>query len=273
MQHGYPPGASYAPLSASATGEPVFRRSQFRGTSPVAVPYLYETSMSARHLLLIPGALLLTSCNVEHASGPVQYDSRTIEAEGAESVHVALHMGAGDLRITDGAQQLARADFSYNVPSWKPEVRYTTSGKRGNLLIEQPKSGRAHVGNTRYQWELQLSNKIPVELEIHFGAGKARLDLGSLQLRGIELHMGVGEIDLDLRGPVKHSYNVMLNGGVGQATVRVPADAGVYAEAHGGIGSIEVRGLQKRGDHWESESYERAQNKIRLEAHGGIGEI
>jgi hypothetical protein len=229
--------------------------------------------MNASCLLLIPGALLLTSCVVDKVTGPVQYDSKTIEAGGAESAHVALHMGAGDLRITDGAQQLARADFSYNVPAWKPEVRYTTSGSRGNLIIEQPKSSGAHIGNTRYNWEVQLSNKIPLELEINFGAGKARLDLGSLQLRGVEVHMGVGQLELDLRGPVKHSYNVTIHGGVGEATVRVPADAGVYAEAHGGIGSINVRGLHERGGHWETESYARAENKIRIEAHGGIGEI
>jgi len=229
--------------------------------------------MSSRCLLLLPAALLLTSCVVDHPAGPVQYDSRTIEAGGAESAHVALHMGAGDLRITDGAQQLARADFSYNVAAWKPEVSYTTSGNRGNLIIKQPNHSGSHFGNTRYNWEVQLSNKIPLELEVHFGAGKARMDLGSLQLRGLEVHMGVGQIDLDLRGPVKHSYDVAIHGGVGQATVRVPSDAGVYAEAHGGIGSINVRGLHERDGHWESESYARAENKIRIEAHGGIGEI
>jgi hypothetical protein len=229
--------------------------------------------MSGRYLFLIPGALLLSSCVVDRASGPLQYDSKTIDAEGAESAHVELHMGAGDLRITDGAQQLARADFSFNVPAWKPEVTYTKSGTRGTLRINQPKSGDAHIGNTKYQWEVQLSNKIPMDLEVHFGAGQARLDIGSLQLRGVNLHMGVGKIDMDLRGKPSHSYRAVINGGVGEATVRLSADAGIYAEAHGGIGSISVQGLRKVGDHWESESYERSANQIHVEAHGGIGSI
>jgi hypothetical protein len=203
----------------------------------------------------------------------VQYDSKTIEADGAESAKVALHMGAGEMRVTDGASQLARADFSYNVADWKPIVSYHKSGSRGDLTIEQPKGTSTHFGNSKYNWELQLSNKIPMELEINFGAGQARLDVGSLDLRGLEVHMGVGQVDLDLRGHLKHSYNVALHGGVGEATVRVPSDAGVYAEASGGIGSISVHGLRKMGDHWESESYAKAENKLRLEAHGGIGEI
>src|SRR5262249_32008376 len=156
--------------------------SQLPGTTQGEVPYLYDEihPMSARFLLLIPSSLLFTSCVVEHSAGPVQYDSKTVDAEGAQSVHAAFHMVAGDLRISDGAQQLARADFTYNVPSWKPEVKYNKIGERGTLTIRQPEGSNVHIGNTRYRWEVQLNNKIPTDLEIHFGAGQARLDLGSL---------------------------------------------------------------------------------------------
>jgi N-terminal domain of toast_rack, DUF2154 len=229
--------------------------------------------MSPRHLLLLPCPLLLASCMIQHNAGPMQYSSKTVDAEGAKTVHVAMHMGAGELRVSDGAASLVRADFAYNVPEWAPNVRYVKNGDEGELTIEQPKSGDTRFGNTHYTWDVQLSNKIPMEVEVHFGAGKAKLDLGSLDLRGVEVHMGVGEVDLDLRGRLKHSYNVTLNGGVGQATVRVPSDAAVYAEAHGGIGSINVKGLRKTGDHWETESWATAENKLRIEAHGGIGEI
>ena len=71
----------------------------------------------------------------------------------------------------------------------------------------------------------------------------------------------------------KHSYNVAIHGGIGEATVRLSADAGIYAEAHGGIGSIKVRGLQQEDGHWVSPSYDRAENKIRIEIQGGIGQI
>ncbi|MBS1859731.1 MAG: hypothetical protein JST11_30445 [Acidobacteria bacterium] len=228
--------------------------------------------MSARYLIPLPALLLLASCVTDRTAGPMQYDSQTVDAQGAASVHVALHMGAGDLRATDGATQLMRADFAYNVPGWKPRVRYTKSGDRGTLIVEQP-SGEHSMGNTRYTWDLQFNNKIPIEMEVHFGAGKARLDLGSLDLRGVEVHMGVGEADLDLRGQLRHSYNVTVNGGIGQATLHVPSDAGIWAEAHGGIGSIQVRGLRQVGDHYESESYATAANRMHIEAHGGIGEI
>src|SRR5258707_301992 len=83
--------------------------------------------------------------------------------------------------------------------------------------------------------DVQLNTKVRLDLAVHFGAGQARLDLGSLQLRGVELEMGVGQLDLDLRGAPRHSYSVAIHGGIGEATVRLSADAGIYAEAHGGI--------------------------------------
>jgi hypothetical protein len=229
--------------------------------------------MKAQYLLF-PALMGLGGCMIHHEqSGPLEYSSQTLEPDSSERVHVNLHMGAGDLRVTDGAQKLLRADFSYNVPSWKPEVQYKTSGGLGNLTIQQPGTSHTYIGDTKYRWDLQLSNKVPMDLEVHFGAGQARLDLGSLQLRGVEINMGVGQLDMDLRGQVKHSYNVTIHGGVGHATIRLPADAAVYAEAHGGIGSINVHGLQKRGDSWVSESWDKSENRIRVEVHGGIGEI
>jgi N-terminal domain of toast_rack, DUF2154 len=230
--------------------------------------------MNARYLPPLAALFSLTGCVIDTGrTGPVEYSSESVELDNSEQVHVELIMGAGDLRLTDGAQKLVRADFSYNVPSWKPEVRYTRDGARGSLRIEQPGRNHSTLNKSQYRWDVQLNNKVPVDLAVRFGAGQARLDLGSLQLRGVQLEMGVGQLDMDLRGKVKHSYNVSIQGGIGQATVRLPADAGIYAEAHGGIGSIQVRGLRHEGGHWESESYERAENKIRIDVQGGIGAI
>jgi N-terminal domain of toast_rack, DUF2154 len=230
--------------------------------------------MKARYLLLAPALLALTGCVIDtRRAGPVQYSSESVEMDDSEGVRVDLKMGAGDLRITDGGPKLMRGDFAYSVPSWKPEVRYSRTGKQASLTIEQPDKNHTRLGNTKYSWDLQLNKKVPVDLALHFGAGQARLDLGSLDLRGVELEMGVGQMDVDLRGAPKHSYNVGIHGGIGQATVRLLADTAVYVEAHGGIGSIQVRGLQQEEGHWVSPSYDRAENKIRIQIQGGIGEI
>jgi hypothetical protein len=230
--------------------------------------------MRARCLMLAPALVALSGCVIDgHRQGPIQYSSESVEMDDSELVRVNLRMGAGDLRIADGAMKLVRADFAYSVPSWKPEVRYHRSGKQGSLTIEQPGKNHGSIGHMKYSWDLQLNRKMPVDLDLNFGAGEARLDLGSLDVRGVQVGMGVGKLEMDLRGVPKHGYNVAINGGIGEATVRLSSDAGIYVDAHGGIGSIKVRGLQREDGHWVSPTYESAANKIRIDVQGGIGQI
>ncbi|SPE25013.1 conserved exported hypothetical protein [Candidatus Sulfopaludibacter sp. SbA3] len=222
-------------------------------------------------LLLAVGALGLTSCVVTtEATGPTQYDSRAFERDASKEVTVHLRMGAGQIKVGSGTRKLMQAYFTYNVPSWKPDVRYSA----GTLDVEQPSHRGAHLaGSHKYDWDLRFAQDIPLNFDVNFGAGDAQLDLGSLTLRNVNVQMGVGELKLDLRGVPKHDYSVTINGGVGEATVRLPADVGIYAEASGGIGEISTRGLMKRDGHWINEAYGQPGVKIHLEVHGGIGQI
>ena len=229
--------------------------------------------MFARAYPLFMGALCLTGCVVEVHSGPTRHESREFERKGVERLRLELHMGAGEVKVRGGAPQLARADFAYNVDSWKPEIAYHTLGGASDLSIEQPGSSHSHIGDTTYTWDVQLANDIPVELNAHLGAGEARLDLGSLTLRRVEVEMGVGEVRMDLRGTPKHDYDVRIRGGVGEATVYLPRNAGIYASGSGGIGEIHSEGLRKQGDHWVNDAYNNAKVRIHVDVEGGIGQI
>src|ERR1039458_3058577 len=119
------------------------------GTIAAAAAYsMLEESMKSVYLLLAVFVLGLGGCVIDaHHSGPVEYSSESVEADDSDLVRVNLNMGAGDLRVTEGTQKLMRGAFSYNVPSWKPEVRYRRSGKQGMLAVEQPGPQRGNLGN------------------------------------------------------------------------------------------------------------------------------
>jgi hypothetical protein len=228
--------------------------------------------MIARCAPLVAGALCLCGCVIETA-GPTQHDFRSVELDRSELVRVDLNMGAGNLRVNGGTQKLMRADFTYNVPSWKPYVRYSSSAVRGNLSIEQPGEHHTHMGHTRYEWDVRLNREVPLEVKVHFGAGNAELDLGSLSLRSVDVDMGVGKLQMDLRGNPKRNYDVRIRGGVGEATVRLPGGVGVDAEAEGGIGSIHAPGMRREGRRYLNDAYERSKVRIHLDIRGGVGSI
>jgi hypothetical protein len=209
--------------------------------------------------------------NVERA-GPLEYDRQSIELDKSEMVRAEFKMGAGELTVESGSPKLIDADFRYNIAAWKPTIKYTSSGFRGNLTVEQPHSVHAG-GKAKYRWDLRLNDQVPLDVVTELGAGEARMNLGGLNLRSVQVHMGVGELRLDLRGKPSRDYSVTIDGGVGHATVYLPRDVGVIANATGGIGNISVNGLQKRGDHWINAAHENAAVMIHVDVHGGIGEI
>jgi len=225
---------------------------------------------------LLSACLALFTCGCEISTtpaGPTQHDLKSVDLDKAEMARVTLRMGAGNMNISGGAQKLVEADFTYNVPSWKPQFRYTNTGVRGDLTIEQPSSSGFHQGKTDYTWDLRFNDNVPFDFDIHFGVGEANLKMGSLSLRSIDMEMGVGEVKLDLRGHPERSYDVKLRGGVGEATIYLPKNVGIDADAHGGIGGIDTTGLRQENGRYVNDAYQTAKTKIHLDVRGGVGAI
>jgi hypothetical protein len=226
--------------------------------------------------VVLPALFMTCACTINEgervATSAVRTESRSVALGAAKRVKVSLEMKAGELKITGGAQPLLDADFTYNVPRWKPEVKYEVNGDVGNLELKQPESGGA-LGNTRYEWDLRLNNKVPMQITADMGAGRATLMLGGLSLSKLELNMGAGETTVDLTGNWKNDFSGQINGGVGRATLRLPRDVGVRVVAEGGLGAINAHGLHKQGDAYVNDEYGKSPVTLNLEVAGGVGEI
>ncbi len=216
--------------------------------------------------------VISAGCDFDDRVGPAHSESRAVDLDQSEEVRVELRMGAGDLTVRGGSPKLMEGEFTYNRPVMRPLVHYDAGGFRGHLLVEQSNHGHVHNASNN-RWDLRLNDAKPLDLNVEFGAGEGRLELGSLNLREVEVHMGVGELRLDLRGVPKNDYSVNIRGGVGEATVYLPRDVGIVADASGGIGGISVRGLEKEGGRYTNSAYGHAKTTVRLDIRGGIGSI
>ncbi|MDZ4802557.1 MAG: toast rack family protein [Bryobacteraceae bacterium] len=222
--------------------------------------------------LAILGLLTLSGCGgIGPPTGPEQHTSQSIDLDKTERVRVELKMPVGEMEVRGGAAKLMEGDFTYNVPSWKPELKYKSSGGVGDLVVETG-SGSAK-GDAKNRWDLRLNDTVAMDIRVNIGAGEAKLNLGSLNLSSVEMDMGAGTVRLDLRGNPKKDYSVRLRGGVGEATVYLPKSVGVSATATGGIGEVSVTGLRKEGDHYVNEAYATATVRVRVDVKGGVGSI
>jgi hypothetical protein len=183
-------------------------------------------------------------------------------------------MGAGELNLTGGADQLMEGDFSYNVADWKPEVSYDVGGDEGELVVKQGGAGGSNLGGeARNEWEIRLNDELPTDLVVQMGAGESDLDLASLALEGLKLQMGAGKTTVDLTGDYAQGFKASIQGGVGEAKVLLPSGVGVKAKAQGGLGKIDAEGLQRVGDSYVNDAYGESDVTLNVEVQGGVGEI
>ena len=206
--------------------------------------------------------------------GKLQRESKSVDPKNAQSARAQLKMGAGELNLTGGADQLMEGDFSYNVADWKPEVSYDVSGDEGELVVRQGGSeGSDLTGEARNEWEIRLNDELPTDLVVQMGAGESDLDLDSLTLKGLKLQMGAGKTTVDLTGDYAQSFNSSIQGGVGEATIMLPSEVGVKAKAQGGLGKINAVGLERVGGAYVNDAYGESDVTLNVNVQGGVGEI
>lgn len=228
--------------------------------------------------LLVTVAVLAGACGMQPGGTPqvgkMQHESESVDPRDAQSVRAVFKMGAGELNITGGADQLMEGDFSYNVSEWKPEVSYDVSGDEGELVVRQGGSrGSNLTGDARNEWEIRLNDEPPSDLVVQLGAGECDLDLDSLTLAGLKLQMGAGKTTVDLTGDYAQGFNASIQGGVGEATVELPSKVGVKAKAQGGLGKINAEGLKRAGDSFVNDAYGESDVTLNVDVQGGVGEI
>lgn len=234
--------------------------------------------MTIHRILPIAVALAVTTgcVHISDHAGPIKTTTIGVDGAKAEVVRTEIHMSAGELRVEGGASRLAEGEFRYNGPFGRPTMRYDDSSFRGTLVIgtRSKEHNGIRLGNDiTNEWKIKLNDKVPMEFELHMGAGEGRLNLSTFDLRRVEVHMGVGELRLDLRGKPTRDYDVEVHGGIGEATIYLPKDVGIAANAKGGIGSIHASNLREDGHRYVNDLYGKSKVNVRLDVRGGIGQI
>ena len=236
--------------------------------------------MNTKYLKMIPWlaimVVLLTTlgCTPTASSarvGSLQTESQSVDLGDVESVGVEIDMGAGELNVAGGADELLEADFTYNVDALKPEVEFR--GRK--LTIRQPEvdiASFADLPEYRYEWDLRFNDDVPLDMNIKLGTGKMDLEMAGLSLTALEVDMGASRSTLDLTGDWASDFDVNIKGGVSSLTLRLPSDTGVRVEISG-ISRVNAGGLVKEDNAYVNEAYGKSDVTLDIFIEAGLGEI
>jgi hypothetical protein len=162
-------------------------------------------------ILALLAALVLSACDgvtiTETAVGPIQTATISVPAPDAEVANVHLQFGASDsFKLRPGADALVEGTVRYNVEEFKPTI--ATSGDQ--VTIDQSSKSVRLSNNIRNEWDLRLSDAIPLSLSVNAGAYRGSYDLGGLLLRGLHVEQGAAESTYDFGKPNREVMEQLL---------------------------------------------------------------
>ncbi len=198
----------------------------------------------------------------------------SIEKDSAESLDVEIDFAVGKLVIGAGTTKWVEGKIDTKVKKWYPSVNYKNKKDVGYVTIQQQKKRFWTSGRQRNNWDLQLTNEIPVNLDVDIGVSDADLNLSGLRISHLSVDAGVGDTMIDLSGDWEQSFDADINLGVGDATIHLPKDVGVKLSVSKGIGKVKADGFISEGDgSYVNEAYESSDTKIHLDVDVGIGQV
>lgn len=189
-------------------------------------------------------------------SGRVRTFTYAAPLGAAPRLVAEIHLGVGVLRLrTMDTGNAYEAEIVRNE-GWPVEVEY----RQGRLRVSD-RGTRLLAATATNEWTIGITRRIPVDLEVDAGAGRAMLDLTGMS-GSAEIRAGTGDIRVEFGAGRGTIQRLTLQGGVGRFEALGLGNAGAARiEARSGVGesvldfSGAVRGVTE------------------MEVHGGVGRI
>jgi hypothetical protein len=178
---------------------------------------------------------------VTTAASAAAQDWRSITSlrqyKGEETLNVDVEYGAGRLSITPGeANALYKAMLRYDANAFRPVTQYQDGRLRVGIEGGSVKGRHMKAGRL----DLALGTRMPIELNLKFGAGKADVELGGLKIRSAHIQTGASETALNVSSANAESCS-RLELQVGAAEFRATGLGNLNCETisvDGGVGDV-----------------------------------
>ncbi len=162
---------------------------------------------------------------------------------GASSARVRVDFSVGEATITTlkDSDNLLEADLTY-----VGDVELKSTGDQEKVVHLGQAAGAAEWfrgalgwfgSGQRLRWDVELSPVLPLNLDLHSGAGRSNFDLSDLQVTALNIASGAGELVVSLPAG---EYSTRVSGGVGRTSINVPADANLDLTVASGAGEVNL---------------------------------
>ncbi|HEY7522276.1 MAG TPA: TMEM175 family protein [Candidatus Limnocylindrales bacterium] len=194
----------------------------------VSIPLALLTPVLAYALWVAVFGLVFTTdwLSWQQASRTVR---ATIPVAGATSAHIRVRHGAGRLHVDAADEDAALVEGVFGggvdqqlaVADGNAEVRLAVTRLAGGLLSPRFPWAWGRIGSL--DWDLGVTDRIPVALSVEAASGTALLELGDLQLTDLEISAVAASVEVVLPVP-RAVLRVRVSAKAGSVELRIPPD-------------------------------------------------
>ena len=161
--------------------------------------------------------------------------------DNAESAEIKIDSSIGKFQVNslNNDDNLIEGTI-YSVPQERIEESYKKDDSAINYYLgsdwEPSFPGSLSQSEKRkLLWQLNLTEEIPLDLNLSLGVGQSDIDLSGIQLTKLDLNIGVGQVSVELP---EGEYTAYIEGGVGKTIVTLPEAGKINLIVSGGVGEI-----------------------------------
>jgi hypothetical protein len=185
-----------------------------------------------------------------------------------------VQIRGGDLKILSDTEKLISAELDY----WKrkPITTYEHSGFDSSGTIEIRDSERGWKGWSwrawgAKDWEIKLTDRIPINLRIYAKASEGELDLSGLKLKDLDLDIDAVNFDIKL-GDLVDLVNGRIESDASRLSLLIPKDIGLKIENHAKLTSTSFSQISilEYDNIYQTSNFDQASKKIVISLEGSV---
>lgn len=195
----------------------------------------------------------------------------SVALENAPRVSLDVNHGAGRMEIRGGAP-LGVALAGTKAAGMSMDTSRDEDGL--DIEVNAGPTFIPWVGPDGGAWQFQVTNEVPISLEVDAGASTMLFDFTGVRLDMLEMNTGASSITLVL--PQSGSSKVEIDMGAASLDVTVPVGVAARIQLEGGVSSINVdtaRFPRISDGLYLSPDFATAQDKVDISIDGGANTI
>jgi hypothetical protein len=201
---------------------------------------------------------------------------------GAQQATVEIGFDVGRLSLkaveaSDSLEYLLEGRI-VNLPGQSFNQDYAVTDGVGNFRLSQEQDTflmpflAARQPDQESDWDIRLSPRIPIALDVHTGVGEAKMELSNLQLQTLTLSTGVGSTEVTF--PERGALSASVATGIGEVVLNIPEDLPTRITLQSGVTGVDFpTRFRQDGNVYTTTGFTPSGDYLELELKAGIGAV